>query len=188
MNPTPRSTACAATEETNRSTARDVPTAPPPSGRFPVLTLLFATYCADRARTPLPFITGWSPAQTAFRTRVLCPGVTRATPVHDNVDRLRVHARIVREALHLPSEVPLPNLEWHFFSLAFDTLGVASDRTMEVLETMAHRIANHICSSYGTAKLRLLQRISFTIWSNVASATIARMPYHGAALSSPARV
>ena len=105
-----------------------------------------------------------------------------------HVDKLRAHARTVREALHLPPDVPLPNLEWKFVPLAFDTLGAASARTMDVLETMAHRIANRTCSSYGTAKLRLLQRVSFAIWSNVASATIARMPYHGAALSSPAQV
>ena len=105
-----------------------------------------------------------------------------------HVDKLRVHARIVRDAFHLQSDAPLPLLDWAFVPLAFDTLGAASARTMATLETIAHRISTRTCSSYGTAKLRLLQRISFAIWSSVASATLARMPYHGAALSSPAQV
>ncbi|CDF40212.1 unnamed protein product [Chondrus crispus] len=105
-----------------------------------------------------------------------------------DLDKLRVHSRTVRDAFHLQPDSPLPLLDWHFVPLAFDTLGATSSRTMAVLEYLAHRIANRTYSSYGTAKIRLLQRISFAVWSSLASATLSRMPYHGAALSSPAQV
>ena len=102
--------------------------------------------------------------------------------------KLSSHARAVRDAYHLQSDASLPPLDWAFVPLAIDTLGAPSARTTGVLETLAHLIARGTSSTYGTPKHRLQQRLSFAIWSSVASATLARMPYHGAALSHPAQV
>ena len=105
-----------------------------------------------------------------------------------DTEKFSAHARAVRAVYHLQSDAPLPPLEWYFCPLAFDTLGAPSERTNSVLETLAHQIARRTSTSYGTAKLRLQQRLSFAIWSSVASATLSRMPCHDVALSHPAQV
>ena len=102
--------------------------------------------------------------------------------------KLRTHARAVRDAYPLQSNAPLPLLEWYFVLLAFDTLGAPNARTISVLETLTQHVARRTSTTYGTAKLHLQQRLSFAIWSSVASATLARMPYHGAALSHIAQL
>lgn len=102
--------------------------------------------------------------------------------------KLRTHDRILRAALHLQADDPLPPLDWHFVPLAFDTLGAWSTRTTAVLEHVAHQIALRSGCSFGIAKTRLAQRLSFAIWSSVAAATIARMPCHGSAPSYPPQV
>ena len=105
-----------------------------------------------------------------------------------DADKLRAHARKVRAALHLEANADLPRLDWNFISLAFDTLGAPSARTTSVIVHLARQIANRTGTSFGTAKSRLSQRLSYTIWSSVASAIIARMPYHGSALSCPTQM
>ena len=114
-------------------------------------------------------------------------GIAGAAEVAD-ADKLRTHGRIIRSALHREANAALPLLDWHFVPLTFDTLGAPSACSTSVLESLAHQIAIRTGTIFGTAKSRLSQRLSYAIWSSVASATVARMPYHGAALSCPAQV
>ena len=147
--------------------------APPPAGDLP-----------DR---PTAYdVTVRSPYQAAALSPA-AQDLAGAAEAADNA-KLRTHARTVREVFHLLPNAPLPTLDWHFVPLAFDTLGAPSARTTGVLETLSHRIARRTSTTYGSAKLRLSQRISFAIWSSVASATLAQMPYHDVALSCPAQV
>ena len=53
---------------------------------------------------------------------------------------------------------------------------------------MAHKIANRTDTTFGIARTRLSQRVSYAIWSSVAAATLAHMPYHGSALSVPTQM
>lgn len=98
--------------------------------------------------------------------------------------KLRAHERTLRAVLHFDSTAPLPCLDYHFVPLDFGTLSTWSARTTAVLESIAPRIATGTGTTFGIAKLRLSQRISYAIRSSVASATLARMPYHGSALST----
>ena len=102
--------------------------------------------------------------------------------------KLRIHDRTLRAALHLQSNTPIPPLEWHFVPLAFDTLGAWSAQTTAVLDAVSQKIATRSGSTFGIAKTRLSQRLSYAIWSSVAAATIARMPCHGSAPSCPPQV
>ena len=147
--------------------------APPPAGALP-----------DR---PTAYdVTIRSP----YRAGALVPAARRlagAAEVAD-ADKLRTHARTIRSALHLQSDATLPPLDWYFVPLAFDTLGAPSARTTAVLDSLAHQIAIRTGATLGTAKSRLSQRLSYAIWSSVAAATLARMPYHGPVLSFPTQV
>ncbi|CDF35250.1 unnamed protein product [Chondrus crispus] len=105
-----------------------------------------------------------------------------------HTSKLQTHQRIIRAAMHLESAAPLPVLDWHFMPLAFDTLGAWSAQTTAVLEDVAHKIATRTGTTYGIAKTRLAQRLSYAIWSSVASATLARMPLHGTAPPCTAQV
>lgn len=99
--------------------------------------------------------------------------------------KFRAHDCILRAALHLQSNSPIPPLDWHFVPLAYDTLGAWSAQTTAFLEHVAKKIAIRSGSTIGMAKTRLAQRLSNAIWSSVASATIARMPCHESAPSCP---
>ena len=88
--------------------------------------------------------------------------------------------RTLREALRIPTDAGIPTLNWHFEAISFDTLGACSSHTMAVIETLALKISHRSHCAYGTAKLRLQQRISYAIWSSVATAILARMPSHTA--------
>lgn len=86
------------------------------------------------------------------------------------------------------ADAALRPLDWHFVPLAFDTLGAPSAHTVAELDSPAHQIAIRIGTTLGTAKSRLSQRLSYAIWSSVAAATLARMPFHGPASSCPTQV
>ena len=125
--------------------------------------------------------------RSPYRAGALVPAARRIAGAAEiaDTDKLRAHARTIRAALHIEDTTDLPPLLWEFVPLAFDTLGAPSARTISVLASLARQIAARTGTLFGTAKSRLSQRLSYTIWSSVASATIARMPYHGSALSCP---
>ena len=125
-----------------------------------------------------------------YTTALLHPAARTVAGAADaaHTNKLRAHERTLRAVLHLDSTAPLPFLDWHFVPLAFETLGEWSARTTAVLESIAHRIATRSGRSFGTAKLRLHQRVRYAICSSVASATLSRMPYHGPALSVTTQV
>ena len=102
--------------------------------------------------------------------------------------KLRNHDRILRAALHLQSNAPIPPLEWYFVPLAFDTLDAWSAQTTAALDAVSQKIATRSRSTFGFAKTRLAQRLSYAIWSSVAAATIAHMPCHGSAPSCSPQV
>jgi len=103
-------------------------------------------------------------------------------------DKLRTLQRTLRNALLLQEEAPIPDLDWQFIPLAYDSLGAPSIRTSHIIEDHARRIALRSCISFSSAKSRILQRISYAIWSSTASAILARMPSHVADLSHPLQV
>lgn len=80
--------------------------------------------------------------------------------------KLRHNDRILRAAVPLQSDAPLPLLDWHLVPLAFDILGAWSARTTAVFEDVAQKIALRSGCTFGIAKIRLSQRLSFAIWSS----------------------
>ena len=141
--------------------------APPPAGALP-----------DR---PTAYdVTIRSP----YRAGALVPAAPHLAGAAEVADanKLRTRARIIRSARHLQSDATIPPLDWHFVPLAFDTLGAP------VLDSLAHQIAIRTGATLGTAKCRLSHRLGYAIWSSVAAATLARVPYHGPALSCPTEV
>lgn len=62
--------------------------------------------------------------------------------------------------------------------LAFDTLRACSANTSSIIETFASTIAHRSHCAYSIVNLSLRQRLSYAIWSSVATQVLARMPSH----------
>lgn len=58
---------------------------------------------------------------------------------------------------------------------------------MYIIEAVALKSSHRSHYAYGTVKLHLQQRISYNIWSSVATAILARMLSHMAELTYPAQ-
>ncbi len=67
-------------------------------------------------------------------------------------------------------------LEWEFVPLACESLGAPSKTTLKVVEELAKRVAFRSGCSYGHVKQRLLQRLSYAIWSCNAAAILGHVP------------
>ena len=73
-------------------------------------------------------------------------------------DKIRTHTRNVGDTLQLTGTRELPELDWTFAPLAFDTLEAMSQRTLSVIETHARRIAARSYCSIAMTKARVLQQ------------------------------
>ena len=93
--------------------------------------------------------------------------------------------RTLHEALQIPIEAEIPILNWHYDAISFDTLGACATYTMTLIEALALKIYHRSHCAYGAVKLRLQQRISYAIWSSVATTILSGMPSHTADLKYP---
>ena len=95
--------------------------------------------------------------------------------------------KTLREAFQIPIEAEIPTLNWQFDAISFDTHGACSAHTMTLIEALALKISHCSHRAYGAVNLRLQQRISYAIWSAVATAILARMPSHTIDLTNAVR-
>lgn len=101
-------------------------------------------------------------------------------------DKLSSFIMSIRSAFGLADNAPIPDLDFTFALLAFDTLGVPSTFTAAVIHSHARLISERFFSTPARVLEQLRQRTSFAIWSSVASATQARIPMLGNELHLPA--
>lgn len=60
--------------------------------------------------------------------------------------------------------------------MAFDTLGVPSNRVVNIVKDFAKKISIRSAKNSATIEVRIWQKTSFAIWSSVAAAILARVP------------
>ena len=116
--------------------------------------------------------------RSPYTKNIICKAAQHSAAAAEfgDSDKLRDLSRTLRNALHLPTDATIPPMDWHFAPLAFDTLGAASARSTYVINGLARNNAARSHCAYSTTKLRLQQRISYAIWSTVATAILSRMP------------
>lgn len=123
---------------------------------------------------------------TAYDITIRSPYTTRAqnhaamlidgaTNMWD-ADKLRSFDHAVRESLLITHTAAMHELGFSFVRLAFDTLGAPSDQVIDIVKQHAKQSSMRSASTLATAETRIWQKVSFSVWSSVAVAILARMP------------
>lgn len=148
--------------------ARDVVKPAGMSYDFEVPLLLPNTHRrpADILVQPGPPAAGAPPDKsTAYDTTVRSPfrqGIIRKAALTRggaaeaaDAPKWSLHNRTLRDVYDVPAHLPLPDLDWQFVPLAFDTLGAPSTGTIAVINDFSRRISFRSASSYESVQSRI---------------------------------